>query len=48
MMANYRLKKRWHVGKLIKDNPKTILVEAPDGKTIKRHKMKHGARIVER
>jgi hypothetical protein len=43
MLANYRIQKRWHVGEIVKNNPKTMLVKAPNGKTIKRHKIKHGA-----
>lgn len=47
MLANYRIQKRWHVGEVVKVNTKTMLVKSPDGKVIKRHKVKHGAVIVE-
>ena len=32
---------------ILKSNPKTVLVKAPDGKIIKRHREKHGVIVYE-
>ena len=46
MQATYTIKGKRHTGELIKSNHKTVWVKAPDGKIVKRHKVKHNVEIV--
>lgn len=39
--VEYTLSKKTVTGEVIKDNPKTVIVMTPDGKAIKRHKLRH-------
>ena len=41
-MIKYRLNGEIVEGPIIKENPLTIWTKTPDGKHIKRHKIKHG------
>lgn len=41
-MVKYRLGNKIVEGSVIKENPLTVWIKAPDGKIIKRHKIKHG------
>lgn len=45
MLAEFTINGKRYTGKVIKENLKTILVTAPDGKTVKRHKEKHGVKL---
>ena len=46
MQVEYTIKGKRHSGEVVKDNPRTVWVKAPDGKIVKRHKGKHNVRLV--
>lgn len=45
MKAEYNIKGERVVGKVIKENKYTIWVVAPDGRVVKRHRVKHNVLI---
>ena len=47
MKAIYTIKGERHTGELIKSNHKTVWVKAPDGRIVKRHKVKHNVEVVD-
>ena len=46
MKAIYTIKNERHTGEIVKSNHKTVWVKAPDGKIVKRHKVKHDVVIM--
>jgi len=46
MLVEYTIKNKRSIGSVVKDNPKTMLITAPDGKVVKRHKIKHNVKRI--
>lgn len=47
MLVEYTIKNKRSIGSVVKENPKTILILAPDGKkVVKRHKIKYNVQRI--
>ncbi len=47
MQATHTIKGTRHTGEIVKCNHKTVWVKAPDGKIVKRHRVKHNVEVVD-
>lgn len=47
MLVEYTIKNKRSIGSVVKENSKTILIMAPNGKkVVKRHKVKHNVQRI--